>query len=145
MAGSGVNIELEGQREFRRALRAMGDDLDDLKAAHLAGARIVMKEALELVPILTGTLKDTIRASGTKTKGVVRAGYKRVPYAGPIHFGAPGWPPDGFGGYGSGTLTPQPFLYDARDNRRDEVLDVYADRLNEILAKRGLNPRKAFF
>lgn len=131
MAGSGVNIELEGQREFRRALRAMGDDLDDLKAAHLAGARIVMKEALELVPILTGTLKDTIRASGTKTKGMVRAGYKRVPWAGPIHFG---WP--------DRNITPQPFLYDAIDHRRDEVLDVYWDRVTRIARDRGMEVKR---
>lgn len=131
MAGSGVNIELEGQREFRRALRAMGDDLDDLKAAHLAGARIVMKEALELVPVLTGTLQETIRASGTKTRGVVRAGYKRVPWAGPIHFG---WP--------DRNITPQPFLYDAIDHRRDEVLDVYWDRVTRIARDRGMEVKR---
>ena len=85
-------------------------------------------------------LRDSIDSRGTKTQGYVRAGGTRsgVAYAGPIHFGAPSWPPDGFGGFGKGTLRAQPFLYSALDQRRGEVLDLYERRVEMIARQNGL-------
>lgn len=140
---AGETVRLEGQREFRAALRRMGDDLADLKAAHGEAAEVVKARAITLAPFIAGDLKGSIRSSGTKTRGLVRAGGARVRHAGPIHFGSPkGWPISGFMGfkfYGSGTLTPQPFLYEALDERRNEVLDVYGDRVADIARRRGLD------
>lgn len=127
-----IGIRFEGSREFRRALRNLGDDLEDLKTAHSEGAEIVADRATQIVPMVTGELRDTIRSAGTKTRGLVRAGFARTPYAGPIHFG---WPAHG--------ITPQPFLYEAMDDRRDEVLDVYHDRVTALARRRGLDVRKA--
>ena len=84
------SIKATGVKELRRELRKMGDDLEDLKALNLDVATLVSDRAKDIVPRRTGTLADTIRPTGTKTAGRVRAGFKRVPYAGVIHFG---WPP----------------------------------------------------
>lgn len=122
-------IHVEGIDEVRKALRAVGDDaINDLKAAHAEAALIVEKRAETLVPVRTGTLRNSIRSSGTKTRGQVRAGSARVPYAGPIHFG-----------WRARNIKPQPFLYDAADQRRDAVVDAYRHQLDVITRKHGLD------
>lgn len=119
-------VEVNGARDLRRALRLAGVKLDQdaLKKAHLEAAEIVARQARYEVPVDTGKLAGTIRAAGTKTKGVVRAGFARVPYAGPIHFG---WP--------ARNIAPQPFLYEAADQRVAEVVVVYGARVREIAAE----------
>jgi hypothetical protein len=105
----------------------MGDDLEDLKALNLDVATLVSDRAKDIVPRRTGNLADTIRPAGTKTAGRVRAGFKRVPYAGVIHFGFP-----------ARRIQPQPFLYDALDQRRGEVFDAYFKGVKKIQRKAGL-------
>ena len=105
----------------------MGDDMQDLKELNLDVATLVSTRAKDIVPRRTGNLADTIRPSGTKTAGRVRSGFKRVPYAGVIHFGFP-----------ARGIKPQPFLYDALDQRRDEVLDRYFQGVKKIQKKAGL-------
>jgi hypothetical protein len=123
-----VTIKLDNMREFRRDLKALGDDaINDLKAVHTANANIVAGTARVLVPKRTGRLAGTIRGAGTKTGGRVRAGFKAVPYAGPIHFG---WADRG--------IKPQPFLYDALDRRRNEVAQNYAQQLENLKRKHKL-------
>lgn len=121
------SIKATGVKELRRELRRMGDDLEDLKALNLDVATLVSDRAKDIVPRRTGNLADTIRPSGTKTAGRVRAGFKRVPYAGVIHFGFP-----------ARRITPQPFLYDALDQRRGEVFDAYFKGVKKIQRKAGL-------
>ena len=121
------SIKATGVKELRRELRRMGDDLEDLKALNLDVATLVSDRAKDLVPRRTGTLADTIRPAGTKTAGRVRAGFKRVPYAGVIHFGFP-----------ARRIEPQPFLYDALDQRRGEVFDAYFKGVKKIQRKAGL-------
>jgi len=121
------SIKATGVKELRRELRRMGDDLDDLKALNLDVATLVSDRAKELVPRRTGNLADTIRPAGTKTAGRVRAGFKRVPYAGVIHFGFP-----------ARRIQPQPFLYDALDQRRGEVFNAYFKGIKKIQRKAGL-------
>ena len=133
MAGRKPAIELEGNREFRRALRRTGNDVkDDLKSLHREGANIVLQESLRRVPVRTGTLKATVRAAALQTRGEVRAGFKRVPYAGPIHFG---WPAQ--------RIRPNPFLYDAIDARRSEVLDAYHQGVDRAARRHGLDVRRS--
>jgi hypothetical protein len=127
MARKTQSIKVQGARELRRELRKMGNDMENLKALNLDVATIVSNRAKDLVPRRTGALADTIRPSGTKTAGRVRAGFRRVPYAGPVHFG---WP--------ARRIQPQPFLYDALDQRRGEVLDRYFEGIKKIQRKAGL-------
>ena len=121
------SIKATGVKELRRELRRMGDDLEDLKALNLDVATLVSDRAKDIVPRRTGNLADTIRPAGTKTAGRVRAGFKRVPYAGVIHFGFP-----------ARRIQPQSFLYDALDQRRGEVFDAYFKRVKKIQRKAGL-------
>lgn len=133
MAASSRYVRIEGAAELRRKMNRMADGIDreaargDMKAAHKEAAEIVAQRALTLVPVRSGKLRDTIRAAGTQKSGRVRAGFARVPYAGVIHFG---WP--------ARTISPHPFLYDALDARRSEVLATYERNIEQIKRKYNL-------
>ncbi|MGO3832662.1 MAG: hypothetical protein ACTJGT_01740 [Microbacteriaceae bacterium] len=87
VGGEGGQDVVKGGARLRRTLKKAGQDLEDLKAAHAAAAKVVAPEAAGRAPKSTGALASTARSSGTKTAGFVRFGSKRVPYAGVIHFG----------------------------------------------------------
>jgi hypothetical protein len=130
---SGRYVRIEGADTLRRTINKMEQGIDrdaargDMKAAHLQAAEIVKSKAVQLVPTRSGRLQQTIRAAGAQRSGRVRAGFSRVPYAGPIHFG---WP--------QRNIAPQPFLYDALDARRFEVRDAYERNIEQIKRKYGL-------
>jgi len=112
-AGAGrTRIEVVGGRQLRASLKRCGEDLDDLTAAHARAASTVV--ARQHAPRRTGALAATVRGSGTKTRAVVRAGYARVPYAGPIHWG---WPDRG--------IPPQPWLVEAAVDSQPAWLPTY--------------------
>jgi len=100
------------------------DTRDDMKATHKRAAAIVIAGAKRFVPVRTGRLAESIRDGSTQRMGRVRVGSASVPYAGPIHFG---WP--------SRSIKPQPFIYDALDGRRDEVVRVYVQRIDSLTVK----------
>ena len=131
------SVKIEGAKELRRRLSVLDAGFDDLKQLHEDLAQMVADTAANRAPVRTGNLRDTIRASGTKTAGRVRAGFKRVPYAGPVHFG---WNtrPDSSKGWRGGPIAPNPFLYDALDERRGEVLNAYFQGVKKIQRKAGL-------
>jgi len=123
-------VEVEGARQLRKALTELGDDaVDDLKAVNMEGVDVVLAEALTRVPVRSGRLYESVRGSATKTRGTIRAGFKKVPYAGPVHFGDP---------RPGRRIEPNLFLYDAIDERRDEVIAVYKDNIDKLMKKRGL-------
>lgn len=126
MAGRGgrPRVEVEGVRELRRTLRAAGDDLSDLKAANLAAAEIAADAARGRAPVLTGALAGDIRAAGTKTAGIIRAGRKRIPYAGAIHWG---WPARG--------ITARPYLADGAKASESVWVPLYQRALDDALEK----------
>lgn len=90
MAGGAVH-QVDGGRELRKSLRDAGSDLQDLKTVHRQSAQLAANAAAQRAPEVTGRLRATIRAAGTKTAGIVRVGNNtRVPYAPVIHWGWPG-------------------------------------------------------
>ena len=123
-------IRVEGARETRRAFREIGDDMSDLRELHKRLADDVAGTAKTKVPVRSGRLQRSIRGSGTKTAARVRAGNNRksgptsVLYSGPIHFG-----------WGARGIRPQPFMYEALDDRRQEVVDTYNRQVREIIRK----------
>lgn len=121
-------IKVDGARELRRALKQFEGGIADLKAAHADAAAVVEDRAEELVPRLTGLLEGSIRSSGQASSGIVRAGTASVPYAGPIHFGWPGH-----------NIEPQPFLYDALDDRTTQVIESYERHVDGLIDRYGLN------
>lgn len=122
-------IRVEGLAKLDRELKAAGDAVSDgarseLKAIHKDAANDIKDAAAARVPVRTGRLRASIRAAATARAGTVRAGFKSVPYAGPIHFG---WPKH--------NITPQPFLYDALDARKDEVERAYRARVDQVMQR----------
>ena len=122
--------QIQGGREMRRKLKQVGDDMTDLKELHKRLADDVAGTAKTKVPARSGRLQRSIRGSGTKAMAKVRAGNNRksgptsVPYAAPIHFG---WAVRG--------IKPQPFLYEALDDRRQEVVDRYNAEVRRIVRR----------
>lgn len=102
----------------------MDGALADLKAIHAEAARIVSDASARGVPVLSGRLRKSLRTKSTRTRGSVLAGSSLIPYAGPIHFG---WP--------ARNIEPQPFIYDALDARKDQVVDLYAKRVSGLVNK----------
>lgn len=117
-------VEVEGARQLRRTLRQAGDDLEDLKDANKQAAEVAATGARRNVPVESGALAGDIRAAGTKTAGVVRAGRKRLPYAGPIHWG---WPARG--------IAAQPYLTEGAQQTETVWVPLYEQELDKALAK----------
>lgn len=122
--GGRAGIEIVGARELRSGLRKLGDRADDLKDVHQDAGELVAGTARELVDVVSGDLRDTIRTDRRKSGASVIAGRASVPYAGVNHFG---WP--------ARNIEPDPFLYDALDQRRDEVVDRYRRGVDELVRK----------
>ena len=151
-------VRVVGLRKFTKALKGLGDDaVNDLKDVHRRTAKIVEDAARPKVPVSSGAnsvvsgtpywstgrarnsgaLKGTLRSTGTQRGGFVRAGKKLVPWAGPVHFG---WPnrPDPSKGWRGGPIRPNPFMYDALDERRGEVATAFARYIDDIRRKRDI-------
>lgn len=124
-------LQIAGLREVLRDLRALGvDSRERMKETHRQAGNVVAQKAVSLAPVRTGQLATTIISAPTQYQGRVRAGRgQSIPYAGPIHFG---WP--------ARRIKPQPFIYDALDERREEVLTIYADRIGELIEQHDLGP-----
>lgn len=121
------SLKVEGAKDLQRALRKVEEGTSDLKAIHAAAAGIVETAAKPLARRKSGAMADSIRSTGQARQGVVRAGFARVPYAGVQHFG-----------WAARNITPNPFLYDALDDRRGEVLEQYSDQVQSLLKKNNL-------
>jgi HK97 gp10 family phage protein len=126
MAAGSARVQIEGAKELRKALKRMGADVKDLTEINREAAETVASQARDRAPVLSGALRASIKSSATKTKGVVRAGGKAIPYAGVIHFG---WPRH--------NIAPQPFIFDALDSRKDEVVGKYQDRIAALVERVG--------
>lgn len=122
-SGSGfVRQELKGAATLRRTLKAAGDDLSDLADANTKAAKVVEEGALGLVPVDSGWLASTIRSTGTKTAGTVRAGNQGAPYAGPIHWG---WP--------DRNIPANPFMADAAKLTENIWGAIYTNAVEKAL------------
>ena len=120
-------VGLRNGRELRKAFREAGEGIQELKQLHRAIADDVAGTAKTLVPVRSGRLKASIRGAGLQTRALVRAGNNRksasgVPYAHPIHFG-----------WSRRHIKPQPFLYEALDERRQEVIGAYNKQVNDLI------------
>lgn len=133
MAGnySYQGVRVEGARELRAALRKAGLDLkDDIKDAHRDVANIVVARARVLVPVAPasmttatpGLLRDSIRPGATQSAAIGRAGKKRVPYAGPIHWG-----------WFRRNIQPNLFLTRAASETEPKWVAEYEKRFDKVL------------
>lgn len=118
------SIKVEGLKELQREIRRIEDTelKKTLRDSNKSAAQIVADEAQNTVPRRSGRLAGTIKAKGGQRDGSVKAGTgSRVPYAAPIHFG-----------WRARNITPNPFLYEAQDRRRAEVIRFYESALDDL-------------
>lgn len=121
-------LKIVGLRETQKALKQLGESTKtEMKETHRAAAQLVADDSIKYVPFRTGALAGAIRAVGLQTSGRVRIGNASVPYAGAIHFG---WP--------ARRIKPQPFIYEALDDRRNEIAQLYARRIDVLIRKYDL-------
>lgn len=116
--------EVEGGRRLRATLRQAGDDLQGMRDAHRDASQIAANAAAALAPVRSGRLRATVRAAGTKTAGIIRAGFARVPYAGPVHWG---WP--------RRNIPANTFLSDGAKSTEPRWLPVYMKHVEQALDK----------
>jgi hypothetical protein len=121
------SITVEGAKQLQRALRQVEGGMADLKVAHAEAAKIVERQAEAIAPRRSGRLAASVRSSGQARQGIVRAGKAVVPYAGVIHFG-----------WAARNIAPQPYLYNALDARRGEVIATYNGHVNKLIKKNDL-------
>jgi HK97 gp10 family phage protein len=118
-------IKVEGLNKLTRQMKQLeGDVSGAVKELNGELAGVVADTARRKVPRRSGNLAGSIRSSGQARTGVVRAGGRSVPYANVIHFG-----------WAAHHIRPQPFLYDALDDRRQYVIDRWASELDKLVGK----------
>lgn len=117
----GEKVEIVGLKRTVRQLKKLESTIpNEVKALNKAAAVLVAATARERAPVgggrdpHPGRLRDSIRPGATQYMSSVRAGGTTVPYAAPIHWG-----------WGVRHIQPQPFMYEALDARRSEVVETY--------------------
>ena len=139
--GKSPLVEVTNAREYRRRMKAAGDSLDDLKQLHKDIATLVVAEAQHLVPRKGQKLAGTIRAAGSKTAATVKAGSKRIPYAGMIQWGRKIWPSTRSSKPASGrkkhpsVYLPSLFLTEAASETEPDWVGFYITALENALAE----------
>lgn len=127
---SDAGVKVTNLRQVSRALRNVGAPREAVKEAAKDSAQVVVNEAVRLVPVRSGKLRDSIKigayASGKIT---IQAGNNRrtrsgVPYANPIHWG-----------WFKRNIKPQPFFVKALGLTREEVFDNYFKQLDKLIAE----------
>jgi HK97 gp10 family phage protein len=125
-------IKVKGLRSSIKALQAIGVDAKDIKSAGNEAGEIVAREARNLAPVRSGSLRSTIRVSKALNRVSVSAGNNgKVPYANPIHWG-----------WFKRNIKPQPFFVKALGITRNEVYQNYyrsIDRLIKTNSTKGTN------
>lgn len=120
-----LQIRIDGGRQLRTGLAGLEDGLDDMKGAHKEAATIAAGGVAARVPVNSARLKATIRAAGTKTAGIIRAGTKaRAPYAGPINYG-----------WKKRNIAPSYFLNDGAQATEPRWIPVYQNHLIRLTEK----------
>lgn len=125
MPAGGVRVT--GLAALQKDLHALGVDLDDMKdvMGELAaeGARL----AARFAPRRTGRLAATIKGNRAKNAAIVKAGSKRISYAGPVNYG---WP--------QRNIAPASFMQQADDAMRPHVVGKLDTAITALIRKRGL-------
>lgn len=123
-------VSVAGGRMLRATLKTADHDLGTLKGVHASVAGVVAGRAKQLAPKVSGTLAGTVRPAGTKTAAIVRAGFKRTPYAGPNNWG---WP-DAAAGI-KGAFDGEHWMTKAAKQTEPQWLALYLAEVNKAISK----------
>ena len=126
-AGEGVTMRIQGADRAMRALARAGAETQDMKDLMHSLGSLVVKTAKPLTPHRTGRLAGSIRAGRGKTKAVVTAGRKSIPYAGVQHYG---WP--------AHHIKAMMFLVKALEAKNEDIVRTLVKGIGEICTKLGL-------
>ncbi|GGM78456.1 hypothetical protein GCM10012275_56340 [Longimycelium tulufanense] len=125
-------VRVEGARELRRELQRLSDRNGmrrAMRGVHIEVAHLVSGQATREAPRKSGRLASTVKGTATETKAVVQAGTgKRVPYAGPVHFGAPATRAKN-----PKNIKPNRFIYRAMARRYEETRRAFRDAVYRVL------------
>lgn len=134
-------VKVEGTKELRRAIRQLEDAADrkganaELRSAWRTAARVVESRAKVEAPRRSGALAGSIKSKATTRGASVSAGgTKRVPYAGPIHYGW-GSRPNKRKGWRGGPIAANRFLDRAVAESIDPVVAVLEDGMRRLVDK----------
>lgn len=125
--GGGAVMKIEGFDKTVRALNRAGAETQDMKDLMHSLGSLVVKTARPLTPHKTGHLAGSIRAGRGKTKAVVTAGRKSIPYAGVQHYG---WP--------AHHIKASMFLVKALEVKNEEIVRNLIKGIGEICTKLDL-------
>lgn len=125
-----VRLRVEGWRKTLRALEDAGVASTDMRDLMHALGTIVADDAKGRAPKESGKLAGTLRAGRGKTKAVIRAGSRAVPYAGIVHYGTPATYPKHY--------DAQPYVVDALQATQARVMAALLDGLEDLLRKANL-------
>lgn len=128
-------VRVIGLREFRSALRGVDRAWPRaLTIVHKAIGDFVALRAEERAPRLKtrpgttsmrpGQLADSIRGVGNQSRAAIRAGGARLPHPSIPMIHEFGWP-----GHG---IEPQPFMFPAEEESREEVVELYAEMIDDV-------------
>jgi HK97 gp10 family phage protein len=151
-----ANIGLKGGRELQEMLNTLAPKLEQniLRSALRAGAKVILEEAKQNVPVSSGDLRDSLRVSTNSKKGrvtaSVKAGNKKVFYSRFIEFGVAAHTITSKTGYLSFLgnayksvehpgLQPKAFLRPAFDSKQREAIEAIGLHIGKRLNKQGLN------
>lgn len=126
MAAGGVRVE--GLSRAVRQLKALGLDVEDLKAAFATIATEAAARAAAHAPKRSGRLAASVRGNRAQSKAIVRAGRAAVPYAGPINYG---WP--------RRSIAPARFMQAADTEMQPIAVSMLEADINRAIRNRGLN------
>lgn len=146
---AGPVVKVDGAAELSRSFRAAGGTVKELSAAYRAVAQMLVPPAQREAPKGdSGRLAASTRGRGQRTRAILTAGSRAVPYAGPIHFGNPTRKTYAAHKSGAkrstgtlGVIRPNPWLYRTADHRRGEVVDAFNENVGATLRKYGLADR----
>ena len=123
-----AGFKVTGLNQVVRALVAMGVDVGDLKHPFSRIATEGADRAAAHSPKRSGRLARDIRGNRAKSKAVVTAGRKSIPYAGPINYG---WP--------ARNITASGFMQKADEEMRPRAVQILEDDINSKIRKRGMS------
>lgn len=139
MVATDVAFTVTDLRRLAREMRQFSDEaVTSLKDANLRAAQRIVKEALPNVPVRTGRLKASVRASAGAQSAKMRAGGARVPYAPAVHWGTG----PRTGRRGPHNIDRNPFLWNAREKLGREVRDQYERELDAVVKQFRFEQRR---
>lgn len=134
---SGDRIQIDGIKEFQKALREMDSDLPkQLRLILNEATAVVIDWARPRVPKRSGRAAASIKARSSQREARVAIGGRKAPYMPWLDFGGEGRRP---GRPSARLFIPKGrYLYAGLDATRDEVTEVMAKGMTALATSAGL-------